>query len=308
MFRAFVLATALALASVGTATAQDAGRSNLESANAAYGRGDYAEAARQYRMAADQGFAAGQVGLAFMYEQGRGVPQNDAEAVRWFRMAADQGFPSAQRNLGSMYRYGRGVPQNDAEAARQYRMAADQDYAGAQLELGLMYENGLGVPQDSVEGLKWVSLAWDQKYLTLMEFLDFSDRHLRSAEQNAEVGRRIAAWYRMAANRGYPRAQTVVGDYYYDGEGVPQNDAEAVRWFRMAADQGYARGQVSLGLMYENGRGVPQNYAEAYKWYALSAAQGNADAVTYRDRVLGKMTPAQIAEGQRLVAAAWRPR
>jgi TPR repeat protein len=75
----------------------------------------------------------------------------------------------------------------------------------------------------------------------------------------------------------------------------------------MAADQGQARGQVNLGFMYENGRGVPQNYAEAYKWYALSAAQGFANAVTNRDRVLGKMTPAQIAEGQRL-AAAWRPR
>jgi TPR repeat protein len=60
-------------------------------------------------------------------------------------------------------------------------------------------------------------------------------------------------------------------------------------------------------MMYYLGRGVPQNYAEAYKWYALSAAQGNAIAVTNRDRILGEMTPAQIAEGQRL-AAAWRPR
>jgi TPR repeat protein len=59
--------------------------------------------------------------------------------------------------------------------------------------------------------------------------------------------------------------------------------------------------------MYANGLGVQQNYVEAYKWYALSAAQWDATAVTNRDRVLGEMTPAQIAEGQRL-AAAWRPR
>ena len=78
MIRAFVLATALALASAGTATAQDAGRSNLESAEAAYDRGDYAEAVRWYRMAADQGLADAQFVLGFMYANGQGVPQDHA--------------------------------------------------------------------------------------------------------------------------------------------------------------------------------------------------------------------------------------
>jgi TPR repeat protein len=59
--------------------------------------------------------------------------------------------------------------------------------------------------------------------------------------------------------------------------------------------------------MYGTGKGVPQNKVEAYKWWALAAAQGDAMAVTNRDLVLDDMTPAQIAEGQRL-AAAWRPR
>ena len=74
----------------------------------------------------------------------------------------------------------------------------------------------------------------------------------------------------------------------------------------MAADQGNSQGQLSLGHRYLHGEGVPTNYVEAYKWFALSAAQGNVFASTPRDFVLEKMTPAQIAEGQRLVAA-WRP-
>jgi hypothetical protein len=28
---------------------------------------------------------------------------------------------------------------------------------------------------------------------------------------------------------------------YRDGDGVPQNDAEAAWWYRLAADQGHAR-------------------------------------------------------------------
>jgi TPR repeat protein len=94
---------------------------------------------------------------------------------------------------------------------------------------------------------------------------------------------------------------------YEEGRGVPQDYAEAFQWFQLAADQELAEAQLSLGVMYDQGRGVPQNYVEAYKWYALSAAQGNTIAVTNRDIVLGQMTPAQIAEGQRL-AAEWRPR
>jgi uncharacterized protein len=87
---------------------------------------------------------------------------------------------------------------------------------------------------------------------------------------------------------------------------VPQNDAEAVRWYRLAADQGNASAQYSLGVMYEAGRGVTQNYVEAYKWWALAAAQGHVSAKENRDIVRGKMTPAQIAEAQKL-SSAWKP-
>jgi TPR repeat protein len=49
-----------------------------------------------------------------MYDEGRGVPQDDAEAVRWYRKAAEQGDAEAQGKLGVMYANGRGVPNDDA--------------------------------------------------------------------------------------------------------------------------------------------------------------------------------------------------
>ncbi len=92
---------------------------------------------------------------------------------------------------------------------------------------------------------------------------------------------------------------------YYDGRGVPQDDAEAVRWYRKAAEQGLAQAQHNLGVMYANGQGVPQDYVLAHKWYNLSAARGGmAGNTTPRDYVASKMTPAQIAEAQRL-AREW---
>jgi TPR repeat protein len=35
-----------------------------------------------------------------------------------------------------------------------------------------------------------------------------------------------------------------------DGQGVPQDYAEALKWFRIAAKQGEAKGQFNLGVAY----------------------------------------------------------
>jgi len=93
---------------------------------------------------ANKGDAAAQFNLGVMYDEGDGVPEDDAEAVKWYRKAADQGLAEAQSNLGLMYANGKGVPEDDAEAVKWYREAADQGLAGAQTNLGLMYANGRG--------------------------------------------------------------------------------------------------------------------------------------------------------------------
>ena len=69
-----------------------------------------------------------------------------------------------------------------------------------------------------------------------------------------------------------------IGHMYDKGEGVEQNDLEAVKWYRMAAEQGLAEAQMNLGFMVENGRGAQQNSSEAVVWYRRAAKQGEADA------------------------------
>ena len=62
---------------------------------------------------------------------------------------------------------------------------------------------------------------------------------------------------------------------YANGEGVPEDDAEAVRWYRLAADQGHAGAQYNLGVMYANGEGVVEDDAEAAgtAWPPIRGAQ-----------------------------------
>ena len=117
-----------------------------------------------------------------------------------------------------------------------------------------------------------------------------------------------ARWYRLAADQGHAKAQTLLGRMYAQGQGVAQNDQEAFRGGRKAANQGYAPAEALLGSMYYEGRsGAPQDYVLAHMWVKLAAAQGFEKAAELRDLLEEYMTPAQLAEAQRR-AREWKPK
>jgi TPR repeat protein len=83
-------------------------------------------------------------------------------------------------------------------------------------------------------------------------------------------------WYRQAAQQRHANGQYNLGWMYRKGKGVAQNDTQAVYWYRQAAKQGHAKGQTNLGFMYEKGKGVAQNDNQAIHWYRQAAKQGYA--------------------------------
>ena len=95
---------------------------------------------------------------------------------------------------------------------------------------------------------------------------------------SAPLAAQLPDGLRERAERGDAAAQAEVGRRYYAGEGVPQDDAEAVRWTRLAAEQGHAPAQYALGLLYFRGRGVPGDDAAAGRWYRAAAGQGHPPA------------------------------
>jgi TPR repeat protein len=113
------------------------------------------------------------------------------------------------------------------------------------------------------------------------------------------------------ADQGAARAQAMIGLMNMAGQGVPYNFAEAAKWFRKAADQDDGFAQTSLAMLYKRGAGVAQDNVQAYFWLTLAASHFSAeDARVFvrnsRDPVSVRMTPAQIAEAERL-AAQWKP-
>ena len=164
-----------------------------------YGKGlgvarNYAEAAKWFRKAAAQGHAAAQNILGVMYNNGQGVTRNYAEALKWFHKAAEQGNAAAQLNLGVIYADGQGaITRNDAEAMRWYRKASEQGDADAQFRLGAMYVIGRSVPRNLVCAYMWISLAAAQGNSSAAEGADDVEKQMTPADVSRAQGL-AAAW------------------------------------------------------------------------------------------------------------------
>ena len=167
-----------------------------------------------------------------------------------------------------------------ATALQLFRPLADQGDVKAQYRLGVMYFHGLGVEQEYAEALNWLRKAADQG----------------DAEAQTGLG--------LLYNTGARESSSA---WMRERIGI-RNAAEAVKWFRRAADQGNVTAQVLLGGMYLDGEGVPEDFVAAHMWYDLAAAHGdNTSAAEQRQRIATLMTPAQIAEAQKL-AREWKPK
>ena len=114
---------------------------------------------------------------------------------------------------------------------------------------------------------------------------------------------------KQEAEAGDECAQNRLGVMYAKGQGVPQDDTQALNWFRQAAEQGHAEAQYNLRSLnayiyaahaissdassdrrkvfrryrlgwesYVGRGGMPQDDTQAAHWYRLAADQGHAEA------------------------------
>ena len=220
-------------------------------------------------------------------------------------------------------------PLEDADAADRrgefatafpiYRALADRGVVAAEKRLGTFYELGLGVKQDSLEAAKWYSKAAEAGDESAAGSLSGIGRHWRLMNHH-QMNPIIYDMVEKAAKKGFLVAQWSLGVMNYPlGDSLFKaeegNIVDALIWYRRAAEQGDVDSQSSLGIAYEQGNGVPQDFVEAHKWYNLAAAgvpkeklyaDVRADLMERRDAVALKMTPAQIAEAQKL-AREWKP-
>jgi TPR repeat protein len=217
-----------------------------------------------------------------------------------------------------------------ATALKLYRPLAQRGDARAQDAIGGMYARGEGgLPKDDAEALHWFQMADDERkglkayneggYATALRiFRPLADRGQILAEyliglmyaNGQGVPQDYAeamTWHLKAAKQGEAKAQFSVGLMYFKGLGTQAKLAEAFEWYRRAAEQGDATAQYNLGAMYDKGEAVKRDPVTALMFYDLAAIHAVKGAVIAKARLKEAMSPADVAEADKRMVA-WRPK
>ncbi len=83
------------------------------------------------------------------------------------------------------------------------------------------------------------------------------------AFEQGNVAKAIGIWAQLA-DQGNATAQLNLGQIYRLGNGVEQNDAEAVKWYIMAAQNGSQTAAANLMMMEQDGRATREEVAQAF--------------------------------------------
>lgn len=88
----------------------------------------------------------------------------------------------------------------------------------------------------------------------------------------------------VAATDGDPKAQMLLGQLYFNGEGVKKDINHAIYWYEKAAESEFSDAQYRLGMLYHDGKkGVTKDLDKAYKWLIKAYDNGYKKAKTTLD-------------------------
>jgi hypothetical protein len=140
---------------------------------------------KRCRTFAERGDALAQFFMGLHYYQGfDGVVRDKAEAAKWWRLSADQGQPDAESAIGDMYYKGDFLAQDYEESFKWYLRSAMHGNSNAAMRVGTFYLSGQG---GVTKNLKYAH-AWLSIYTPSEEkFRDLQRKHLLLIESKLDA-------------------------------------------------------------------------------------------------------------------------
>jgi serine protease Do len=185
---------------------------------------------------------------------------------------AHQGNASAAFAVGRRYQFsgsGALLGGDPRTAEEYYKLAADAGHAKAQYQLYQLYSTGVGVPKN--EG-------------------------------------RAARYLEMAANTGYPAAESSLGLNM-----KTTSPEKAAEWLLRAAMHGECIAQCKIAEIYKEGLGVERNLTQALFWVNVATAQSFTQPAGFGcgcsglQAELEKLLPPQVRAQAQEASSNWRP-
>ena len=179
----------------------------------------------------------------------RGLNEVDKPgAVRALQFAATRGDVAAQWTLGRMYAQGNGVDQDDYKAFQYFQQIANSNADEAR-----------GTVKAGVVAKAFVQLG--------SYYLD----GIRGTPVRPNPSRAHELFHYAASFYGDPDAQYNVGRMYLDGVTGPKDPRQAARWFNLAAEKGHPYAQAILGQLLFNGQGgLPRQAPLGLSWMIVA--------------------------------------
>ena len=232
------------------------------------------------------------------------------EAFDAFQALAEEGNGRAMYFLGEFYRqtFGNVVEEDKKKGFNWHKKGAEAGDVLAKLNTAYEYDKNSSerkrIIDDVLEEVK--QLAEDGDCFAQSELADVyverneDNKAFLMIKRSAEAGywfsqcklgecyfygigvsedeEEAVEWYERAANEGFAPAQNNLGNCYYNGQGVDEDEEEAVEWYERAARQGFVPAQLQLGKCYFYGNGVEADEETAVRWYTEAANQGDVAA------------------------------
>jgi putative methionine-R-sulfoxide reductase with GAF domain len=200
------------------------------------------------------------------------------------------------------------LPANDYEqgkmsdAAAQATTSLEQDPAAADLsptrQALVLFLSGIAAVVLAV----WYSAPW---------IMDATNQPVSTPKPQAVETRPASDYLGMAmvdlkkaAMAGDPAAQYSLGMRYESGDGIGEDDQEALRWFLKAAQNGDVRAPARIATCFLEGKGAARDYSKAYFWGLLAQAAGDESGDKTVTASARHLTPRQRSSEQ-LEADEW---
>jgi len=260
----------------------------FDDAQAAFVKQDYDTAKKLAEPLAKAGDGRAMTLLGTIYRKGLGQLPDFDIAMDWFTKGAAAG------DTGSILQLG--VAQLDV------REAAEKGDAAAQFNLGVLNSGAYNNPPDWPEALKWFTASANQGNRDGQYYLGLMYLQGNGVDRNEVTA---ASWIGKAASQGNSDAALDYGVLVFQGVGVKKDEKIGTQWLMIAAQKGNPIAQNRIARLYTfGGGGISPDPVSAMMWNVLAKHAGRGDAEL--DGLLGKLTPAQLAE-VKLRLDAFRP-
>ena len=181
-----------------------------------------------------------------------------------YRMHGDHAGEAATR-IGLIY-HGQ---KNYVKQVEWYKKSAEEGYDWGMCFLACFYRDGEGVKEDQEQAIAWYQKAYELHG----DAAGFAANEIGLIYHGQKNYVKQVEWYKKSAEEGYDWGMYNLAGCYRDGEGVKEDQEQAIAWYQKAYElHGDAAGDAAnqIGIIY-NKQG---NHNEEFEWFKKGAAEG----------------------------------